>query len=263
MKISPTLLSVALIIGLICLMPNKSTSQSADANTAGELTFSVKTVTANGNFAPKHVLAIWIENAEGFVKSRLVRANNRKQYLYTWNAKSGGNDTDATTGATLTSHVTVNTSWDCTDLDGNVLPDGEYTLYVEFTEKHAQGPITSVTFTKGTEEVHLTPADEDNFINMMLDYIPEITTVPDLYESELISVYPNPGNGEYFISTVLTGELHLMVYDVSGKIILDRKEMNASETSIHEIDLTPFKNGIYFVKISSGEKSSITKLLKQ
>ncbi|MDP2723757.1 MAG: hypothetical protein Q8O72_13465, partial [Bacteroidales bacterium] len=63
-------------------------TQVVHAQTEGDITFSFKTVTQNGTYAPKHVLAAWIEKDGVFVKTRLVRANQRKQYLYTWKASS-------------------------------------------------------------------------------------------------------------------------------------------------------------------------------
>jgi len=38
--------------------------------TDGVMTFTVKTVTANGDFSPKHVLVIWVEDETGFVLTR-------------------------------------------------------------------------------------------------------------------------------------------------------------------------------------------------
>ena len=69
-------------------------SHAQQERNAGEVTLSFRTVTANGNYAPKHVLAVWVEDDSGFIKSRLVRANNRKQYLYTWISASNYNETD-------------------------------------------------------------------------------------------------------------------------------------------------------------------------
>jgi PKD repeat protein len=68
-------------------------------------------------------------------------------------------------------------------LDGEIVPDGQYVIWVEFTEKHAQGPLTSVEFTKGTEAVTINPPDEDHFINMELVYIPEEVTSADFSAS--------------------------------------------------------------------------------
>lgn len=145
--------------------------------TEGTMTFTVRTVTANGNFSPRHVLAIWVEDADGFVLTRKLNADKRKQYLYTWNETSGGDVTDATTGATLSSHQTHSVSWDSRDKDGVLVPDGEYTVYAEFTDAHAQGPLKALSFTKGPDSVELTPADEANFKDMALQFEPTITVI--------------------------------------------------------------------------------------
>ena len=142
------------------------------AATGGELSFTLRTVTQNGNYAPKHVLAIWIEYNDGFVKTRKAMAVARKQYLYTWKDASNYNVVDAITGPTISSHQTHTVTWDCTDLDGNIVPDGDYVVYAEFTEQHAQGPLYSLTFTKGPDPQFMTPADETYFKDIVLSFTP-------------------------------------------------------------------------------------------
>ncbi len=144
-------------------------------NTPGTVSFTVTTKPAGGNYAPRHVLAVWIEKDGEFVKTRLARANQRKQYLYTWRASSNYNVVDAITGPTLNSHQTHNVEWDCTDLNGDVVADGTYTLRIEFTDKHAQGPLYSIDFMKGTEPVTITPPNQQYFTDMELTYTPDIT----------------------------------------------------------------------------------------
>jgi YD repeat-containing protein len=145
---------------------------SKDSKSAGQLTFTVRTVNAGGNYAPKHVFAIWIEDMNGFVKTRKAMANQRKQYLYTWKTASNYNVVDAITGSTLTSHQTHTVTWDCTDLDGNLVPDGDYQIWVEFTSQHAQGPLSTHTFTKGESPQNLTPPDETYFKDIEIIFDP-------------------------------------------------------------------------------------------
>jgi len=185
--------------------------------TPGDISFTVKTVTDNGNYAPRHVLAIWVEHEGDFVKTRKAMANQRKQYLYTWRDASNYNVVDAITGATLTSHQTHTVTWDCTDLDGEIVPDGNYVIWVEFTEKHAQGPLTSVEFTKGTEAVTINPPDEDHFINMEFTYTPEIEpTSGDL----TFTVKTVTDNGNYAPKHVLA-----IWVEYDGEFVKTRKAM--------------------------------------
>lgn len=145
------------------------------ATVGGDMTFTVRTVTANGSYAPKHVLAIWIEDLSGFVKSRKVMAVQRKQYLYTWISSSNFNTVDAITGSTISSHQTHTVNWDCTDLDGNIVPDGDYVVWVEFTDKHAQGPLYSLAFTKGPDPQIFVAPDETYFKDIELTFTPIVS----------------------------------------------------------------------------------------
>ncbi len=229
-------------------------------NTPGELAFTVKTITDNGNYAPKHVLAIWVEDEQGFVKTRKLRANQRKQYLYTWKSVSNNNVVDAVTGATMSSHQTHTVTWDCTDVDGNVVPDGDYNIYVEFTEKHAQGPLTSVTFNKGTDEQHLTPPDEDHFVNISLDYIPETTIITEV-TNKTLNVYPNPGKDLFTIDLQSDETYDFTLFNSSGQPILHEKnQLNSSQL---QIDLSNFDSGIYFVEIDQRNIKQVAKIIKQ
>ncbi len=189
-------LKTALVTCIICFSGFVSDLKSQIA-TDGEMTFSVRTVTVNGNFAPRHVLAIWVEDQAGFVLTRKLSGDQRKEYLYTWNSNSGGNVVDATTGATLTSHQTHTVTWDCKDMNGDLVPDGEYTVYVEFTEEHVQGPLRMVTFTKDSELVSMAPADDDFFKDIELLFVPTVAlTASYTYSAaDLIVTFTNASTG--------------------------------------------------------------------
>lgn len=238
-------------------------SQGQDARTAGEVALSFRTVTANGNYAPKHVLAVWVEDENGFIKSRLVRANNRKQYLYTWIAASNYNDADAVTGATISSHQTHTIIWDCTDLEGIEVADGNYTIHIEFTEKHAQGPLYSIDFIKGGEEQHLTPLDMTNFKDVQLDFYPETTGI-DLkkIENEL-SVFPNPGNGLYIIDDLPDEIEQISIVDHSGKTIQTWDQDELMNSKSLQVDLRDLSSGIYMLKLNINGQSISRKLIKK
>nr|NQU93168.1 DUF2271 domain-containing protein [Bacteroidota bacterium] len=184
MKHIRTLILLALISSGVLLLSSfengdKSKNFPSRDNTPGTVTFTAKTLPAGGNYAPRHVLAIWVEHGGEFVKTRKAMANQRKQYLYTWRAASNYNVVDAITGPTLTSHQTHTVEWDCTDLSGNVVTDGQYVMWIEFTDKHAQGPVYSIEFTKGTEPVTINPPDQTYIINMALTYEPEQIAIAD------------------------------------------------------------------------------------
>jgi len=128
------------------------TTTAVSANTTGLLTVNLSTTTYNGSYAPKHVLAIWVTNTSGaFVKSLMVYANARKSDLTNWlSATAAGNTTDATTGATLSSHGIRACTWDGTNVSKTVVANGTYNLCVEYTESNGTGKLATFTFTKGT-----------------------------------------------------------------------------------------------------------------
>jgi hypothetical protein len=177
------------LLTMIVCFTGFASDLKSQSPTDGEMTFSVRTVTANGDFSPKHVLAIWVEDQAGFVLTRKLGGDRRKEYLYTWNSNSGGNVVDATTGATLSSHQTHSVTWDCRNVNGDLVPDGEYTVFVEFTEEHAQGPLRLVTFTKGSEKVSMAPADDANFKDIELVFEPNVAlTAAYTYSVEDLTV---------------------------------------------------------------------------
>ena len=96
-------------------------------STNGNVSFTVKTVTYGGDRSPKNIVAIWIEDMQGnFIKTRLLKAEKRKEWLLTWNDKSGGSTVDDLTGATIDNHQTHTIAWDGTDESGSQVDDGEY-----------------------------------------------------------------------------------------------------------------------------------------
>jgi hypothetical protein len=70
-------------------------------------------------------------------------AAQRVQYLYQWKANSSSNVTDATTGATLANHQTHTVTWNCKNVSQVVVPDGDYKVWIEFTDDNIQGPVSS------------------------------------------------------------------------------------------------------------------------
>jgi flagellar hook assembly protein FlgD len=133
-------LKITTLLATICLLfSNYELSATvAPASTDGTVTFSVLTVSNGATYSPKNVLAIWVKDAQGnFVISRKVMAANRKQHLVKWVASSGNNSVNATTGATLSNHQTHTITWDCRDVSGNLVPDGTYEIWVEYTSRNS------------------------------------------------------------------------------------------------------------------------------
>jgi hypothetical protein len=150
------------------------TTTAVSINTSGTMAATVTTTTYNGQYAPRHVLAIWVANSSGtFVKSLMVYAAARKSDLTYWlSATLTGNTTDATTGATLSSHGARNVSWNGKNTSGTVVTDGSYKLCVEYTESNGTGKLATFPFTKGPSVATGTAATTSGVTLSALNWTP-------------------------------------------------------------------------------------------
>jgi len=229
------------------------------AQTNGTLAVSVTTSSTGGNYAPRNILAIWIEDSSGkFVKTLLAYANTRMTHLNTWQASSLAtgkefDKADAISGATQNSHATRTCQWNGTDYSGKLMADGDYKVRMELTDKNATGNAASFTFTKGATAQKLTPASVPSFSLVTLNWTTTVTAiVPELTNSNTVVVYPNPGHG---IFNVL-GEniISLKVTSLSGKVVC------ISQTPV--FDLSDQPSGIYFVSVKTDQTTVVKKIIK-
>ncbi len=229
------------------------------AQTSGTLSVSVSTSSAGGNYAPRNIVAIWVEDNSGkFVKTLLAFANNRITHLNTWQASTlaTGNEfnkTDAITGATQSSHGTRICQWNGTDYSGKLMPDGEYKVRMELTDKNATGNFASFPFTKGPNAQKQTPVNVPSFSSVSLNWTTSVTGInPEVSVSNSFIVYPNPGIGQF---TVIGENIKsLKVTDLTGKVIC------TSQTPI--FDLTDQPKGIYFVSVKTDQTTVIKKIIR-
>ncbi len=228
--------------------------------TDGVMTFTVKTVTANGDFSPKHVLAIWLEDETGFFLTRKLGGDKRKQYLYTWNGATGGNTTDASTGATFSSHQSHTISWNSRDINGDLVSDGTYTAIVEFTDAHKQGPLKKISFIKGSGPVSLTPADETNFVDMALTFEPSTTGFEDSHMDEP-QIYPNPTSGIVMIDLDGHGGTStITMYKINGSFVYSTR---LKGPGAHPVSLLDFEEGTYILQVESKSKTTRQMIIRE
>jgi hypothetical protein len=75
-------------------------------------------------------------------------------------------------------------------------------------------------------------------------------------KKQLVSIYPNPSNGEVTLSINSSKPLDIELYDVAGKMILTYKDYVAEE-----LNLKNLKEGVYFVRIFNQDLQSIHKIV--
>ncbi len=69
-------------------------------------------------------------------------------------------------------------------------------------------------------------------------------------------VYPNPSNNVFNIGLVNDDPIDMMVYDLSGKVLLHQ-----TNTTHRQIDLSGYSAGFYFAKISQNGQQTVKKLI--
>lgn len=161
-----------IIIFSLSVSCGTTNAPKAPTNTTG-LTVSVITSTTGGGYAPRNVVAIWVENSTGtFVKSLTVYAQARKADLTHWEGSSAGSTVDAVTGATQSGFGVVYGSWNGTDKNNITSPDGEYRLCMEITDKNSTGNFSYFAFTKGPVAQTLKPANTPSFSTISIKWVP-------------------------------------------------------------------------------------------
>jgi flagellar hook assembly protein FlgD len=271
-------LVAALVLCSIPLLEANAQTTGKQPSTVGVLTFTVKTVSNGLGYSPKHVLSIWIKDSAGtFVVSRKVMAGTRKKHLVKWVANSANNVATAITGATLTSHQTHTITWDGTDAAGQMVPDGLYQVWVEYTSQNSAngqpaGPNTSVLFHKGAVADHQAPQNQTYFQNIMLDWVPSSVGKDEIPASgSIISIFPNPFSKETTVKLTLEKPSHVMasVYNSSGIRVSDLIDESCS-SGMYSFSWdgtsdngTVLGSGIYFLNMSINGKSSAHKIILQ
>lgn len=227
-----------------------SVAEAINTSTAGSLNVSVTTNTANGSYAPRNIVAIWVQdNSNKFVKTMLVYAGTRVGHLTNWaTATPQGDNTDAITGATQSSHGTRICSWNGTNVSKSLVADGTYTVKFEMTESNTGSNLATYTFVKGPNAVTLTPTNQACFSNISINWVPATTGISDLEMSKLYAVYPNPTVSTIFVNGSDIKSLELLT--LAGHSLMKSSEQR--------MNLAACPKGIYLLKIET-EKGTFTK----
>lgn len=196
--------------------------KSTNTTTSGVLNVSTLTSNAGGNYAPRNIVAIWIEDSAGvFVKSLLVYAQTYKHFLTHWVSKSSMNTTDAVTGATVNSHATRSCTWNGKNKNGVLVPDGRYRICFELTDKNATGNYTYFEIVKGPAAQTITPANVPSFSNISIIWTPNNPeNVIDFQNLIQSTVIPNPNNGQFDLQlTQIPENAQVEFYNSLGQLI--------------------------------------------
>ncbi|MEA3447236.1 MAG: DUF2271 domain-containing protein [Bacteroidota bacterium] len=231
-------------------------SMALQAQTQGELTVNVTTSNAGGQYAPRHIVAVWVEDDSGnFVKTLMAYANVQIQYLLAWQTSTSAsgdtyNTTDAITGATLTQHATRICSWDGTDVSGNITSDGTYKVCFELTDKNQAGNYAEYSFTKGNTAESITPADAPSFNSLSIDWSPN-TSICLTDKPSKLGLFPNPAhkNIRLNMDNLTPGNIQVIVYNTLGSMVIN-KSIQITANKVTNLNVSFLVDGTYLIRIS-------------
>jgi len=215
------------------------------AQTTGTLTVTTTTSNAGGNYAPRNIVAIWVEDSSGnFVKTLMAYAATRRTHLNNWEASttaagSAFNVTDAISGATRTSHATRSCTWNGKDFQQNNMPDGSYTVWMELTDKNSTGNYSSFSFTKGPQAETQTPLDVPSFSSITIQWMPlgvGISQSPEMQGTLLV-----PDQGNRMLRYTGNDLRSISVYSLTGA--------KWYEGDRNEIDISFLPDGVYIARL--------------
>jgi hypothetical protein len=235
------------------------------SQTNGTFSFSVTTTAPSGSYGTENLLAIWIENSQSaFIKTKVKYLSGELDHMATWVSKSGQNVVDATTGPTRAGHGTVTFLWNGTDVNGTLMPDGSYKVWLEMAWDRSLTTgktVNSFTFTKGVSAFNSTPANTANFLSIVLDWTPLSTGIEGMLESKDMIVYPNPTSGILNLDFKKSEkECLIKIINEAGKVEFTQKITDV-QAGPRSLDLSRLQNGNYYCILHLLEKDIVFSII--
>ncbi len=247
-----------------------------------KLDIEVKTESFGGPVAPRHAVAIWIQTPENeLVNTVEVWSYNHNSSLMTWRVVTGLRDTgmyDGITQATIPDHSDpVKITWDCRDIDSNIVPHGTYEFWVEFAEGEywwkSQDPDEEYIYgrwTKGVIEISDSKAvaygDTSGpcFTAFKATYVPTgiVFHGKKPGTNTPLSCWYNPAIQKVTIqlNSVFDNSAVLHIIDLKGRIV-EAIQMNPNVIEYYwDLQDRPGKkvpSGVYLIKVHSTEPGNI------
>jgi hypothetical protein len=148
---------------------------SLSAFAAVPLTVTFQTSESGGKYRPDNVVVVWITTEPGdqFVRTIGRWAGSQRDELNEWVTESGGNDTDAVSGATRDNHNgSLTATWDLTNRSDVLVPNGTYRINFLSTDSNSSSQSNRATFTFNNDGVPSSqgPTSLDGFLNVSIAY---------------------------------------------------------------------------------------------
>ncbi len=123
---------------------------------------------------------------------------------------------------------------------------------------------TRMGFSEAADPLSILGSEGDNAYidNIVFSQTPVGVEEHDVIEN--LGVYPNPNAGVFVIEFISNGnqEVELELYNMLGSVVVSKTKSVASGTNRLNVNIANQPNGIYFVKLTSGKSTYISKVVK-
>ena len=245
---NPSELSNTNVVGPVCaIQPTNARSglyavkASGSISSNGSAAYSYKTSSLKIAVKPKMILSFWkkTENELGrYVFVDLITKSGR-------NLRDNGLfDQNGASMKASAGHGTIGAGWEqfsCQFGNGTFLGDTITGILVNY-EHTGTGSYLAY------------------FDDFLIEEGQELSTavpIPERNENRVV-VYPNPSKGQFNLKVNPPGEYQVKVYNTSGNLLLQKNSDQINET----IDLSHCTNGMYLLKIMTGNCDYLKKLVK-
>jgi hypothetical protein len=233
-----------------------------------KLSFTTSNV-ANGKYNPKHIVAVWVCDANNkYVKTLLVYAEERKKYLEKWTGSSGGDRTDAVSGATLNAHRSHSVTWNMKNFANQTVQNGNYKLCMEITSNDAKGPYREIPFSLNGNDFVLNPETANNFSNVQLTYENGAVSSSTQKSNEtIVSPYPKifDNNLTVDVNLVQPSTVEFRIYNANNQLAVQHKHSLPEGKS--SVKLDPFIHnlvpGVYILTTEAKNYIISHKIIKR
>jgi hypothetical protein len=148
---------------------------------------------------------------------------------------------------------------------GNMLSSSAWILISgSFTASGGEDHITIGNFSNDSQtDTFVVNSASTSFVSYY--YVDDVSVtlgvgIGEIYANEnLVSVFPNPSAGQFFIEGEILKKSEVRIYNSAGELVQEFY-MSAGKK---EVDLSTLPKGIYFMRMSSEQKEASKKIIIQ
>ena len=227
---------------------------------------SVEPLHTGGSLSVSNILSnqiIYITNADSLFESNYQTVNiGIAEIQCDFNMSSNEINLFAGTQVDLNSTSTNASQWNWTITRENGVSNEDID-FIEGTNANSENPKISLK-TFGNFTVKLITKNAlgcADSLSKELRAYKDLTTGFSEYLQKSTRIFPNPSNGQFFISFPDAGTPYLIhIYDNLGQLVFQKQTKNINMTN-YRITIPFLSSGLYSVKIQSGNAYAVKKLI--